>query len=1147
MEKSRKPLKHSTQCQSISSNDLTARNKKYALWKNSKISLNREMRRKNVNISEQSTSPQTSQQNDSNLQMQSKLNKSSTDRVEKSDTVSMISTNNTEREIAETLYLLKKEISEWKARDSSTSRLEDSEKLIISSDEERDKKKFDEINNQPEGIEALCLELDKIRTSGSAIISTFRHQCDSERFKATEDDDDKHRKPSLLTKEFKGHEESNQRGEVAMETIPTFKYSTTDKSTLHKTTNKQDILFPEKGTLQKNLSLSPQTTQLLGNIETLLQNAQKQLFEIKDNMSFHKKNPELSNAQPTIDEDLLRLRQIVAIKFHEANNKQQKILKDNSNFSTFSQVQENNAIKPPRLLRLMTMLPEKCNSNPKGNECCKSTPHYLMNRITPYSHIFHSYKKANIVSDENKATQTEAKEIKTESPNFQIQNGPNVVIKRSLQVQNLNHFHVSPETSCQETKNVGLYNFQHHSRQIVETCKSDDCSLQENSERKQIFKKKVVLKIPADTRRKTSNASTKGNDLNEDNNIATDRELIVESHTPNDSARHEKLSNECNKKFPHSSKLESTPKNAEKKELHKDNLDENKKKPTIIGNERVNFQYKDIFQKQHKSQIPKITIVREKLSNYSNTAIDRISLEKLSLLDLNTIIKRNNETIETVIQSTDLFLSSPKFEIRDQCSANEIVNVNNKFENDNKKPKQELSLDVLKSPIQQLESIKSTLVENFPEIYFSEKENEFIPENGKQSEVGKTLNISPKSEAVTNSQSINLSQISLSLMSSTRNMIFQNLPPSTVTMSPKDASKDETLNDLKDLSVELFSDKAKSSETADDVDEKTKEILVKANASETSDKFRQSSQESPESGHSSNIFPKSNESETKFDVSPKDEDRIIDKIAKSEEDDQLPELEILDTSFSWQKHTELFVEKNNVEEQKDGNESEDQRKETVSPVLEAEKLSPRLIGYEHETSQDKQYSENFTEISTASKQCKSLESHVSLKLSDSFMSKGENSANNEASVEFGIQRKLNSLLDLEKKISQSIEESLKIESKKSDSQCSLKRKSLTRAETFIIKKTNLDSREDDGRKSQKGSKLKKPLKFSERSRKIDDLSSETYSEGEINWPSSSSYSLGEIRGSQGEKISLKIKNRKQNSNSSTVLSNSNSRSIGEYH
>ncbi|XP_043461742.1 titin homolog [Leptopilina heterotoma] len=1206
MEKNRKTLKHSTQSQSISSNDLTARNKKYALWKNSKISLNREIRSKNVNISEQSTSPQNSQQNESNLQVQSKFNKS-TDRGEKSDSVSIVSTNNTEREIAETLYLLKKEISEWKARDSSRSRLEDSEKLIISSDEEKDKKKFDEINSQPEGIEALCLELDKIRTSGSAIISTFRHQCDSERFKDTEDEDKHHHKPSVLPKELKAHEESNEREEAAMETIPTFEYSFINKPTLLKETNNQDILFSEKGTSQKNLSLSPQTTQLLSNVETLLQNAQKQLSEIKDNISFHKKNPELSNAQPTIDEDLLRLRQIVAIKFHEANNKQSKMFKDHSNFSTFSQVQENNTIKAPRLLRLMTMLPEKCHSNLKATECCKNKSHYLMNRMTHYSQFSHSCNKADIVSDENKAIQTDAKEIEAESPNFQIQTGPNVIIKRSLQVQNLDHFHVSPESSCQETRNVGLYNFQHHSEQIGEKCtKQTYQSDGENSEKKQIFKKTVVLKIPEDTRRGTSNVTTKGNNLKETNNA-----IITESHTSNESALHPKISKECNTNLPYSSNLENSPKNPKEKEFYKDDISQmensagNKNKPTIIANEKVNFQYRDIFKRQQpKSLIPKLSIVGEKLSQ-ENTTIDRISLEKLSLLDLNTIIKRNNETIENVIQTTDLFLKSmsPKIEIRDVDYINEASDKfvrNGNKEDGSKKINQELSLEIFKSPIQQLESIKSTLVENFPEIYFSEKENELIPENRKQLEVSKTFNISPKSETVTNSQSINLSQISLSLMSSTKNMIFQNLLPSTVTKSSKDASKDETLNDLKDLSVEIFSDKAerffppKSSEKTDDDDEKTDdektddektddkktddekiddkktddekeyeilEKLDKLNVSDPNDKFRQSLQESPEREKTSKIFSKANKNETfHFELSAKDE-VIVDGISKLEKDDeeiQLEEIKILDkqdTSFFPQNLNTLFVDKddkdNIKEEQKQrSKEAENQSKEIVlkAEFLETEKLnqmkSPTPNSYEQETSQDN-YSQNFTEISTTSKQYKSLESHVSLKLSNSFMSKGENSGKKETSVEFGIQRKLNSLLDMEKQISQSIEESLKMESKKSDSQSSLKRKSLTRAETFIIKKSNLDNKEEGG-KSQEGNKLKKPLKISERSRKIDDLSSETYSEGEINWPSSSSYSLGEIRGSQGEKISLKIKNRKQNSSSSTVLSNSASRSLGEF-
>lgn len=123
MQKNRKLLLNSTQPRLISSNDSTARNKKNFLSKNSEKSLKYGISSQKVKASEQSTGVENSQQKKSILQMQHKSNKA-TDSAEKSDSPSIVSTNNTEREIAETLYLLKQEISEWKAHESSRSRVE---------------------------------------------------------------------------------------------------------------------------------------------------------------------------------------------------------------------------------------------------------------------------------------------------------------------------------------------------------------------------------------------------------------------------------------------------------------------------------------------------------------------------------------------------------------------------------------------------------------------------------------------------------------------------------------------------------------------------------------------------------------------------------------------------------------------------------------------------------------------------------------------------------------------------------------------------------------------------------------------------------------------------------------------------------------
>lgn len=140
------------------------------------------------------------------------------------------------------------------------------------------------------GIEALCLELDKIRTSGSAIISTFRHQCDSAGSRKMEDNENNF---NHLPKETKNHQESIEIENFTKAILPIGKYPFINEPTLIEDTN-QDVLSEEKlSSSPMNLSLSPQTTQVLENIETLLKNAQKQLSEINDNILFCKKNPEM--------------------------------------------------------------------------------------------------------------------------------------------------------------------------------------------------------------------------------------------------------------------------------------------------------------------------------------------------------------------------------------------------------------------------------------------------------------------------------------------------------------------------------------------------------------------------------------------------------------------------------------------------------------------------------------------------------------------------------------------------------------------------------------------------------------------------------------------------------------------------------------
>ena len=129
MQKNRKIIPRSTQTR-LSSNEGAVPYKNTLLAKNSENSLKNALGNNKFNTFGLSKSIQYSHRKMPLLQKQEKQKKV-LNSVERSDSVSVSSANNTEREIAEAVYLLRKEISEWKAQETLRSRTESNFNSII--------------------------------------------------------------------------------------------------------------------------------------------------------------------------------------------------------------------------------------------------------------------------------------------------------------------------------------------------------------------------------------------------------------------------------------------------------------------------------------------------------------------------------------------------------------------------------------------------------------------------------------------------------------------------------------------------------------------------------------------------------------------------------------------------------------------------------------------------------------------------------------------------------------------------------------------------------------------------------------------------------------------------------------------------------
>ena len=553
---------------------------------------------------------------------------------------------------------------------------------------------------------------------------------------------------------------------------------------------------------------------------------------------------------------------------------------DDNIFTNSVQVPENEITKSPRLLKLITMLPEKCYLETKDEESsCRTMPYYakrkllLTDTIPNQFHISDKIENESSTNKIEKAAQTDENESTTELPNFQIQTGPRVIIKRSLQIQNMERLHISPESSVSEPTNVGIYNFQHETSSeknhisedniLVEDDRQDNKFLERRTaEKKQMFRKSVVITTPDDSKYNFKKHSEEiVEKLSETTNFSSVKdELIVQSPREITAVNSTKSPKQCNidnakakafseflsslekdldfsitsnNKVEDSGEIKTnieTVDSAEKPphEKVKDNLinvqspgrvknidyrtGKLRQKATIVSNERVNLKYKDIFSGYATNPtISRPFFQLNQNSGDSEIEIDDINLERPAVIDLDTVFKKNDEIIKSVIHGTDKLF---------KIISSKLETYNNVINQENTKVDQSVEFTSVKksNPLEKNEeSIEFGIIQNSTEKCVAEKENDFKCYNVSDKKLDHIISgttifskfIAPRTEIndsvinqeyAINSQSVNLSSASFSLISSTKNPIHQK-PFSSEKKESSASSNNQSVNELKDFSI----------------------------------------------------------------------------------------------------------------------------------------------------------------------------------------------------------------------------------------------------------------------------------------------------------------------------------------------------------
>ncbi|XP_024937009.1 uncharacterized protein LOC107263885 isoform X2 [Cephus cinctus] len=240
-------------------------------------------------------------------------------------------------------------------------------------------------------------------------------------------------------------------------------------------------------------ALSPETVDVLQNAERLVKDAQRQIMEVsyKTHLSPIQENGTGSTTRPPLDDNLLYLHELVAAKFNEANASNRNYRKIPSVGSVDVQSKEFPKLQEDQIpvkesqsfLEKKYELPSDKYSESSSrtkqkkpmakeedtfferfqSDCTTSVDAFsattLPPRRQPENGISTSSRNPQ---DSNTGVFRVNEGDRRSRMKFQIQRGPQVDIQRELTIQSVDNIHISPDPSSVPVyKNVATYEFQH--------------------------------------------------------------------------------------------------------------------------------------------------------------------------------------------------------------------------------------------------------------------------------------------------------------------------------------------------------------------------------------------------------------------------------------------------------------------------------------------------------------------------------------------------------------------------------------------------------------------------------------------------------------------------------------------------------------
>ena len=518
--------------------------------------------------------------------------------------------------------------------------------------------------------------------------------------------------------------------------------------------------------------------------------------------------------------------------------------------NSVEKVPEKDVTKAPRLLKLITMLPEKCclkTMNEKPN--CRKVSSLVNRKLLSTDSIHNRVNTSNEVQNEsstyrnNKDLRNFEVDNKPGSATFKIQAGPKVNIKRSLQIQNVEPLHISPESSVNKPTNIGVYNFQHETfseknnenkDQLLDN-QEDKVFLEEpKAEKKQMFRKSIVIKKP-DGKYGPSlkNVTAKVISMESQNQSTNKLELVPQNDEEVTETDSRKSPEQCNIDNPKSKiflsfitavckEVEDVKKNFETLNSNENHASENvnssstkapgndeiknvsckseklPNKAKIISNERVNLRYENILRGCKIDPISSKPLFcdSDESTEDQKIEIDNINLKQHCVLDLDQVLKRNDKIIDSIIHGTDMLLKIMSSKIK---THNDVINHEQSEESNDSVGFTHRKIENDSSFYQESDKLLDRIISN------TEKLTKFTSSSSKLND-----NVNNRNN-ITNSHSIDLSSVNVSLLSSTKNLISQKLSSSEeIKASSSAALKNQSTNELKHFSIKKYSEERKT-------------------------------------------------------------------------------------------------------------------------------------------------------------------------------------------------------------------------------------------------------------------------------------------------------------------------------------------------